>query len=163
MYNLQYANEDKDYYGFGVKKGFWYGEDTESGKKIATSGWEISDNVAMYFLEKEENIESWNMYWIDNSQNFKLDMENFPKVNIAEKMSFSTWLEEVQGITYEDYDENYSGKAEDNLLLLYTAYYTNNTPRFIEIYAEENNIEIYYEDKENVKEPDIDIEKVLER
>ena len=159
MYKLSMADSNKDYYGFDLQEGFWDGEDTATGQKIATSGWEMNDSVALYFLENENQQETWKMNWVDNYRNFELDLENFPKIDTSEKMTFSTWLEEVQGISYHDYDENYSPVEATDLEKQYEAYYSDNVPEFVKIYAEENNIQIYLEENEkdiSVIEEDIE-------
>ena len=156
MYKLNRAEKDTDYYNFSLKEGDWYGEDTETGMKIATSGWEISENVALYFLKEEDGNLSWEMEWVPNYCNFELNLENFPKVDVSNKMTFSQWLEETQGITYEDYDENYSITGSDALEIEYNEYWTNETPKFVELYAAENNIEIFIKNTEEIEEIQMD-------
>ena len=39
------------------------------------------------------------------------------------KMSFAQWLEEVQGITWQEWDENYSGIQMEQILDEYDEYW----------------------------------------
>lgn len=47
MYKLKHADYNGNYYGFNLKKGYWYGEDTVTGRKIASSGWERGNSVGI--------------------------------------------------------------------------------------------------------------------
>ena len=38
MLKLKYADYEGKYHGFTLKEGYWYGQDTETGNYIATSG-----------------------------------------------------------------------------------------------------------------------------
>lgn len=95
------------FHGFTVKKGFWYGTDTETGQYIVTSGWECNGCVAVYF----KNEDSWNREWVDIEEN-EFMLHNVPEVKLNEKMSFAEWLENVLGIDREAFDENYDGDSE---------------------------------------------------
>lgn len=46
------------------------------------------------------------MHWVDAESDFQF--ENVQKISKDGKMSFLEWLEEEQGITPEEWDENYS-------------------------------------------------------
>jgi len=56
----------------------------------------------VFFLENEK----WVMHWVDAESDFQF--ENVQKISKDGKMSFLEWLEEEQGITPEEWDENYS-------------------------------------------------------
>lgn len=110
------------YHGFTLQKGFWYGVDTETGKYIATSGWECNGYVAVYF----KNESSWDMEWVDVEADF--DLENIPEVNQDDKMSFNEWLGEVIGVTPEYFDNNYDGDEEYKE---YNSYLYDGLPEFV--------------------------------
>lgn len=114
------------YHGFTLKNGFWYGVDTETGRYIATSGWECNGCVAVYF--KNEN--SWDMEWID-IEDTDFELENVPNVNTEDKMPFNKWLEEVIGVTWEYFDNNYDGDQEYEE---YNNYLYNGLPKFVQKY-----------------------------
>ena len=61
MYNLKYADYDGIYHGFNLKKGYYYGEDTKTGKLIATSGWCAYGSVALYELKNGR----WKLTWVN--------------------------------------------------------------------------------------------------
>ena len=69
----------------------------ESGCRIATSGWECSENVAIYFLKEG----TWKMSWFDIELT-DFCIENLPTVNLENKISFPDWLLE-QGIEINDW------------------------------------------------------------
>ena len=114
------------YHGFTLKNGFYYGVDTETGRYIATSVWECNGCVAVYF--KNEN--SWDMEWID-IEDTDFELENVPNVNTEDKMPFNKWLEEVIGVTWEYFDNNYDGDQEYEE---YNNYLYNGLPKFVQKY-----------------------------
>lgn len=114
--------ETAKYHGFTLKNGFWYGIDTETGNFIATSGWEDTYNVAIYF--KKGN--SWDMEWVDINSDFCL--ENIPEINFENKMSFKQWVEEYLGVTWEYFDNNYDGDQESEE---YEQYLYDGLPKFV--------------------------------
>lgn len=116
------------YHGFILQNGFWYGIDTESGKCIATSGWEAYGCVAVYF----KNEKSWDMEWID-IEDTDFELENVPNVNTEDKMSFKQWLKEVIGVTWEYFDNNYDGNQEYQE---YNSYLYDGLPKFVWKYLE---------------------------
>lgn len=118
--------ETAKYYGFTLQNGFWYGVDTETEKYVATSGWECNGYVAVYF--KNEN--SWDMEWID-IENTDFELENIPKVNTRNKMSFNEWIKEVVGITPEEFDNNCDGDQEYEE---YKSYLYDGFPKFMQKY-----------------------------
>lgn len=119
--------ETAKYHGFTLQNGFWYGVDTETGKYIATSGWECNGYVAIYF--KSES--SWDMEWVEVEADFSL--ENIPKVNRDGKMPFDEWLEKVVGVTAEYFDNNYNGNEEYEE---YDSYLYDGLPQFVIKYLE---------------------------
>ncbi len=68
------------------------------------------------------------MYWIDTDADFQI--ENLPEISIDGKMSFIEWLK-VQGITPENWDENYSGTMATEIEEQYTSYYYGGIPQFV--------------------------------
>lgn len=126
MYKLKYADYPGSFHGFTLKEGYYYGQDTDSGNYIATSGWEDgNENVAIYFLESEK----WIMHWIDAESEFQI--ENLPEIQTDNKMSFENWLESDQGISWNDWDENYSGESARQIEEEYDRYYYDGLPQFV--------------------------------
>ena len=129
MLKLKFADYPGTYHGFTLKEGFWYGTDTETGCYIATSGWECNGAVAIYFLTQGK----WEMSWIDIEET-DFVLENIPEVNTEGKMSFVEWLEEEQGIDWNDWDNNYSGLMEKQIEEEYDSYYYDGLPKFVQKY-----------------------------
>ena len=126
MLKLTRANESKDFHGFKLQNGFWFGIDTESNQYIATSGWECNGCVAIYF----NTGDSWKMEWI-SIEDAEFELENLPEINMEGKMSFNEWLESELGVTPEYFDENYSGNQEFEE---YNDYLYDGLPRFAREY-----------------------------
>lgn len=101
--------------------------DTETNKYIATSGWETSGNVSLYFLDQISG--KWEMYWIDSDADFQFS--NLPEISTNDKMSFYKWLEEIQGITPEEWDENYNGEMAKQIEDEYGSYFYDGLPQFV--------------------------------
>lgn len=137
MYKLKYADYPGNFHSFTLKEGYFYGQDTKTGQYIATSGWECAGNVAIYFLESGK----WEMHWIDIDADFQV--ENLPVISMDDKMSFIKWLEEEQGISPEDWDENYSGEMAKQIEEGYESYLYDGLPRFVvkQFKEEETNME----------------------
>ena len=125
MLKLKKAEYPGNFHGFTLKEGFWYGTDTETGNYIATSGWESNGAVAIYSLIEG----NWEMAWWDIEET-DFQLENVPEVNTEGKMSFVEWLEEEQGINWNDWDENYSGQMARQIEEEYDSYYYDGLPRF---------------------------------
>lgn len=125
MYKLRRADYYGNFHGFTLKEGYYYGEDTETGNYIATSGWETYGNVALYFLQNEK----WIKRWIDVESEFQI--ENIPEISTDDKMTFVEWLEKFQGITPKDWDENYSGVMAKEIEEEYNSYYYGGIPQFV--------------------------------
>lgn len=66
------------------------------------------------------------MEWVDVEADF--DLENIPKVNLDDKMSFNEWLGEVIGVTPEYFDNNYDGDEEYKE---YNSYLYDGLPEFV--------------------------------
>lgn len=129
MLKLKRADYDGVYHGFTLKKGFWYGTDTETGNYIATSGWECNGAVAIYSLIDDK----WRMEWWDIEET-DFVLENVPAVNTEGKMSFVKWLEEEQGISWSEWDESYSGLIASQIEEEYESYYYDGLPKFAQKY-----------------------------
>lgn len=117
---LKQSNCTMSYHGFTLKKGFWYGINTETNEYIATSGWEAAGNVAIYTLHDDND--TWQMEWysIEETEFF---IENIPNVDTSNKMPFYKWLNEELGISYSDWDENYSKLSEREIEEEYDCYF----------------------------------------
>lgn len=117
--------ENANYYGFTLKKGFFYGVEESTNTPVAASGWYNNDAVAVYFLENGK----WELAWIDPED---IIVEGVEKVSPAsDKMPFKEWLEDVQGIDWVDYDNNFSGSAATQIENEYEDYLYNNAPLFL--------------------------------
>ena len=114
------------YHGFTLQNGFWYGEDTETGRYIATSGWECNGCVAIYF----RNGNSWDMQWTSIEEEDFL-LENLPEVNTSGKLEFNQWLKKEIGVTPEYFDNNYTGNEEYEE---YESYLYDGLPKFVRKY-----------------------------
>lgn len=126
MYKMKYADYSGVFHGFILKEGFYYGIDTETENYIAASGWEEGHgNVAIYFLENGK----WKMHWVDAESDFQI--ENLPDIPTDNKMSFAGWLEEYQGISWNDWDNNYSEEAARQIEEEYNRYYYDGLPQFV--------------------------------
>ena len=131
MLKLKRADYSGQYHSFTLKEGYYYGTDTETGNLIATSGWECNGAVAIYSLIEGEG--KWEMSWWDIEEtDFHLD--NIPEVNTEGKLSFVEWLEEEQGIDWNDWDENYSGQMTRQIEEEYDSYYYDGLPQFVQKY-----------------------------
>ena len=129
MLKLKRADYHGNYHGFTLKEGFWYGKDTETETLIATSGWEGNGAVAIYSLTQGK----WEMEWWDIEET-DFSLENIPEVNTEGKMSFVEWLEEEQGIDWNDYDENYSELMARQIEEEYDYYLYDGLPKFAQKY-----------------------------
>ena len=130
MLILKRADYEGKYHGFNLKEGFWYGTDTETGQYIATSGWETNGYVAIYHKEDDGK---WEMNWRDIEET-DFQLENIPEVDTSSKMPFNKWLLEEQDITWNEWDENYSGIAADQIEEVYDSYFYDGLPGFVRKY-----------------------------
>lgn len=129
MLKLRRADYPGTFHGFSLKEGFWYGTDTETGNPIATSGWESAGAVAIYSLIGG----NWEMKWWDIEET-DFQIENVPSINTDDKMSFEDWLEDEQGITWSEWDSNYSGLIASQIEEGYESYYYDGLPKFAQKY-----------------------------
>ena len=129
MLKLKHADYPGTFHGFTLKEGFWYGTDTETGNYIATSGWENNGAVAIYSLVEGK----WKMEWWDIEET-DFQLENIPEVNTEGKMPFVEWLEEEQGIDWNDYDNNYSELMARQIEEEYDYYLYDGLPKFAQKY-----------------------------
>lgn len=126
LLSLTRTTEPFNYNGFTCKEGFFSGVDKSTGELIATSGWEVNGEVAVYYLEGTD----WHLHWMS------LDLCDFEVAGVTlpnpkEKLDFLDWLEECEGIDRHDWDENYSGDMADEEERLYQYYLLNNLPLFV--------------------------------
>ena len=124
MLKLKYADYPGTYHGFTLKKGFWYGTNTETQNPIATSGWECDGNVAIYELIDGK----WQMFWYDITEEKMFDISNIPEYSVEGKMSFTEWLETELGIEWDEFDEYYDGTEEYRQ---YNKYLYDGLPNFV--------------------------------
>lgn len=111
MYKFKRANCAADYKGFRLKPGFWYGVNEDSGNPIATSGWELNGSLAMYELVDGK----WQMKWVEiEGENFKIEDISISEYHKPKegKMSFRKWLKSEYGVTWEYFDNNFTGDEE---------------------------------------------------
>lgn len=135
LLSLTRATKPFNYNGFTCKQGFFFGVDKSTGELIATSGWEVNGEVAMYYLERGE----WHLYWMSLA-NCDFEVAGVTLPNPAKKLSFFDWLEEYEGITHYDWDEIYLGNMADEEKRLYQYYLLDNLPLFVgQALTEDNN------------------------
>lgn len=127
MLKLKRADYNGNFHGFTLKEGFWYGTDTATNQFVATSGWECNRAVAMYFLTEG----NWKMEWIDIEET-DFQLENIPKISTDNKMSFVKWLEKEREITWNEWDENYSGQMARQIEEEYDSYFYDGLPQFVQ-------------------------------
>lgn len=133
MFNLKYADYEGNYHGFSLKKSYYYGEDTETGMLIATSGWCSEGAIALYFLMNGK----WKKQWINIQENIEyFFITNLPENNTMDKVPFDEWLEEEKGITYNEWDEAYSASDtyRKEIEAEYDSYYYDDLPEFVIAY-----------------------------
>lgn len=127
MLRLKYADYEGNYCGFTLKKGYWYGIKTETNQPIATSGWEAHGSVSIYTLINGKWKPDW--YPIEDTD---FQVSNIPEVNTEGKLTFPVWLEDVQGIAWNDWDENYFGQIAKQIEEEYDSYYYDGLPQFVQ-------------------------------
>ncbi len=129
MYNLKYADYDGIYHGFNLKKGYYYGEDTKTGKLIATSGWCAYGSVALYELKNGR----WKLAWVNIKEEIEyLSIDNLPEINTNNKMPFNEWLNE-KGMTFNEWD-NSDFDSRMEIESEYDYYYYDELPEFVIAY-----------------------------
>lgn len=123
MYDLKYADYPGNYHGFTIKKGHFYGEDTETQQKVVATGWEVEGNVALYCLEKKK----WVLHWIDPLYISKV--ENLPDFETG-KLSFPEWLKK-EGIPWEEYENELDLDSIEEIDQDYEYYFYEGLPNFV--------------------------------
>lgn len=123
MLKLRYADYEGNWQGFQLQKGFWYGTDTETGRDIATSGFECNGYVKIYELHNG----NWKPDWY-NIEEEEFCIENVPDIPDGGELCFADWLEQEIGIMFEEYDENYS---DDELEKEFLSYRYDGLPMFV--------------------------------
>ena len=126
MMQLKRADYNGNYKGFNLKEGYWYGVNTETNQPIATSGWESNGCVSIYTLEEGK----WEMSWY-NIEETDFVLENIPTINTEGKMSFVDWLEEEQGISWNEFDE-YPEQIAREIEESYGYYLYDGLPQFVQ-------------------------------
>lgn len=127
MIRLRRVEEKKKlYHGFHLHENDWYGVDTETGAFVASTGAEAYGFLSVYFLEGE----TWTPVWLDNEETL-FEFEGVPPIDTKNKMSFNKWLSTEIGISPEEYDENYSGHAAQQLEDEYDSYYYDGLPKAV--------------------------------
>ena len=118
--------EAANYHGFTVKKGFWYGIDAETDEYVVTSGWEDNHYVCVYCCKNN----TWEQEWLD-VEDTDFELENIPIQNTEDKMSFTEWLNNKYGISWNEWDDRPdSGEINQE----YTDYLYDGLPRFVQKY-----------------------------
>lgn len=67
MIKLDRTNTNREWNGFKLKSGFWYGTDTETGQHVATSEWE---DLLDGSIQGEEIEEEYQRYLYDDLPKF---------------------------------------------------------------------------------------------
>ena len=97
MIKLEKNRTYKEWNGFNLKEGFWYGTDTETGQYVATSGWEAVGCLAVYYLSGD----SWKLEWLPiEDTDFDLNPADLPKIKTGGKLPFKEWLDNETGFSY---------------------------------------------------------------
>ena len=86
-------------------------------------------------LARGLNLKEWEKFFKGEKCDI-LDyvLENVPKFNTEDKMSFVEWLEEEQGIDWNDFDENYSELMVRQIEEEYDYYLYDGLPKFVQKY-----------------------------
>lgn len=116
-----------DYHGFMLQPGYWSGYDDETKEYVASSGWEVGQNLALY--RRNEGTGEWEMSWLDQSET-QILASNFNAPNLEGKKPFYQWLKEDYGIEPEAYDQHYCGTFADEIEADYEDYCYDGLPLF---------------------------------
>jgi len=118
---------NKNYYDFILQPNFWFGYDTTTNQKIATSGWESNGGVAIYYLYNNE----WRLNWVDESET-EFEIKDIIKLmpdDLEEKMSFNEWFKNNSAYEWDTYINYDSVRKEiDNA---FDDYLYNGLPHFV--------------------------------
>lgn len=117
----------KDYHGFTLQPGYWSGYDDETKEYVASSGWEVGSDLALYRRDKETG--EWEMSWLDQSET-EVIATNFNAPDLESKKTFHQWLQEDYGIDPDEYDEHYCGTFADEVESDYKDYCYEGLPSF---------------------------------
>ena len=136
------------YGGFCVKPGMFYGVEKETGKLVATTGWNVNGLTNIY-IQHEPNIQWNNDLWEDLYDDYgkplitieENDLQRISdKVKAFQKsaMDFETWAD-ANGCDDESWDE-------DQIESAYESYYFMEYPEFvIQLLKEHWDLENYEE------------------
>ena len=116
-----------DYHGFTLQPGYWFGHDDETGEYVASSGWEVNHDLALY--RRNQVTGEWEMSWVDQDET-EIVASGFAVPDLAAKKTFKQWLKEDYGVEPEDYDEHYCGTFADEVESDYEDY-INDGLRFL--------------------------------
>lgn len=147
------------YAGFCVKPGMFYGVEKESGKLVATTGWNINGSTNIYIQHEPKS--KWNNdLWEDLYDDYgkpliTIEKNDLQRISIKVKefqrtaMDFETWAN-ANGYT-DEYYEDLTREEMDQIESAYEWYYFMEYPEFViqllkELWAMEKNVEILMED-----------------
>ena len=116
-----------DYHGFTLQPGYWFGHDDETGEYVASSGWEVNHDLALY--RRNQVTGEWEMSWVDQDET-EIVASGFAVPDLAAKKTFKQWLKEDYGVEPEDYDEHYCGTFADEVESDYEDYINDGLPLF---------------------------------
>lgn len=94
-FKVNNSNETINFNGFGVQPGFIYGEDTETGRLVASSGWTCNKSLRVY--DSEKGISQWSGFWVD--------FEDLRDSNLEGSLSFSEWLDQKEREEAGEFEE----------------------------------------------------------
>ena len=132
MIKLEKNRTYKEWNGFNMKEGFWYGTDTETGQYVATSGWEAVGCLAVYYLSGD----SWKLEWLPiEDTDFDLNPADLPKIKTGGKLPFKEWLENETGFSYHQWEDLLDGSIQgEEIEEEYQRYLCDDLPKFIRKY-----------------------------
>lgn len=127
------------YAGFCVKPGMFYGVEKESGKLVATTGWNINGSTNIYIQHEPKS--KWNNdLWEDLYDDYgkpliTIEKNDLQRISIKVKefqrtaMDFETWAN-VNGYT-DEYYEDLIREEMDQIESAYECYYFMEYPEFV--------------------------------
>ena len=130
MYILRLAETDTVYFGFYVRKGFFYGVDTEADQPIVISrAFEQRGFLCPWIFTGIQ----WGSKWIKESDDCSEFMVSglTDVIDVRKKMSFFEWLKnekDISQIEWVKYFEKYD--SGNQLAEEYEQYFFNGLPRF---------------------------------
>ena len=87
-FKINNTNCVADFNGFIVQPGFIFGEDTETGRLVASSGWTCNKSLMVYESEKGLFPHWWSGFWVD--------FEDLRDSTLEGSLSFSEWLDQKE-------------------------------------------------------------------